>query len=159
MEPPPGGTGNRAPASSRTAGCCGQVAGGQRLGSPDQLQQLEACGESAGRDRTPRPRDPEGTLRVSPARLPPLPGRISWAFPSLPDGTPSRSLGRQREGGTRTPAAECRRPRETRVPRGHPPRPRFQGPGCRRSRPWWNVATAATPPEATQEDARQARGC
>lgn len=55
MEPPPRWDGNRPRGSSRTAGCCGQVAGGSAAGSPDQLQQLEACGESAGRDRTPRP--------------------------------------------------------------------------------------------------------
>ena len=166
MEPPlPGGTGT-GPAGPAGRHELRPGRGWSAAGSPDQLQQLEACRESAGRDRTLRAsQGPEGTLRVSP----PLPVRISWAFPPLPDGTPFPGAWRGRGGAEGKGTPEQPATQATLEKPKIPETPPLSSPRSPTSAPAFRVPAADSPDHEEQplprlqrsheEDARQARGC
>lgn len=97
MEPLPGvdGTGPRV---QQTAGCCDQVAGGQRLALGPAAAARGLRGRALARSGPPGRRDPQGTLRgVTGPGPPPLAASPGLFHPS-PMAT-SRSLWGQREGG------------------------------------------------------------
>lgn len=110
---------------------------------PGPAAQLEACRESAGRDRTlPAGQGPERTLRVSPAwSLRPSLSASPGLFHPSPTAPPSPELGvgegGRGKGDTQT-ASNADDPRETRDTRDSTPEfpevtylgPSFRGPGC-----------------------------
>lgn len=154
MEPPPGGTG------TGPAGPAGRPGGAARLrGVSGWLPGPAAAARGLRGERGARPDppgrpgprgDPEGVTGPGP---PPLPGRISWAFPSLLDGTPSPGAwGTERRGAPGHPAMQATLEKPE-FPEVTHLGPAFQGPSCR-----GGTATATTP-RSREEDARQARGC
>lgn len=144
--------------------------GWSAAGSPDQLQQLEACRESTGRDRTlPAGQGPEGTLRVSPARgLRPSLSASPGLFHPSPTAPPSPELG-VGVGGAEGKGTPGQPATQATLDKPEIQTPPLSSPRSPTSAPAFGVPAADSPDHEEQplprlqrsheEDARQASGC